>query len=131
MAFREVFLKEGSSFQLPIDTPDLLMQYKALNNTAVEFFQTMMKLRTSGLPARGDRSTITAIYDTYVVWYNQQGYEKKYIKSKDAFFKAIAGFLGQSVEEIKHETHTGTSLKQYELTDEAWNLKNNGEPLVG
>ncbi len=129
MAFREV-LREGHNFHIPIDTPELIRKYKALNNTAIEFFQAMLVHRKYGLPGREDRSTITAIYDSYRVWYNKQGYDKRYIKSKDAFLKSIARFLGESVEDIKHETHKGTSLKDYELTDEAWALRTNGEPFV-
>ena len=128
MAFRDV-MKAGNKFHLPEDAHELINQYRALNNTAVEFFQTMMEPR-KGVPGRDDLSTVTNIYDIYCIWYPKQGYADRYKKTKDDFFKAIASFIGETYEELKHPTHKGTSLKNYVLKPEALKLKFGEYPLV-
>ena len=80
-----------------------------------------MKRRTKD-PKRDDRSTVEAIYSVYRDWYSEQRYPERYAKNKKEFYESIAGFVGEDYADMKKRTHTGISLKDYELTEEGIKL---------
>ena len=117
MAFRAV-IENGYKFHEPAESIALRRQYRVDNNTALEFFSTMMEKRAGGI-SREDDSTIDTIYKSYREWYSIQNYKEGYRKNRKEFFTDIADFLGEDCEAMKDRRHGGYYLKDYMLKKEA------------
>ncbi len=120
-AYRDVLLNNGNRFHEPEEAEQIRKSYMADNNSAIEFFTTMMKRRTETIK-KDDPSKIEAIFSVYRDWYSEQRYPERYAKNKKEFYESIAGFVGEDYADMKKRTHTGISLKDYELTEEGLKL---------
>ena len=112
-AFKTV-IENNYTFHEPIEVIDIKKQYRIDNNTALEFFNTLMGKRTEEI-GRNDASTIDAIYKAYVDWYFEQSYKSNYRKE---FFNDIADFLGEDYETMKKNApapHEWKINKSYKL----------------
>ena len=125
-AYRDVLLNNGNRFHEPEEAEHIRKSYMADNNSAIEFFTTMMKRRTETIK-KDDPSKIDAIFSVYCEWYSEQKYPSRYAKNKKEFYESIAGFVGEDYADMKKRLHSGWYLKDYELTDEGVRRV----PLVG
>ena len=115
-AFKAV-IENGYRFNIPTDAKESLKEYQVDNNSALEFFATMMEKRVGDV-SRNDPSTVNAIYKVYQDWYVLQDYKLCYRKSHKEFFDEIADFLGMKYADMRKDTHKGTHLKEYVLKKE-------------
>ena len=117
LALRDA-VKNGYRFDEPACAETERLAYKIENSPTIEFFTTMMEER-KGDVSKEDVSRVDSIFAIYKVWYKDQNYNINFMRSKKAFFKEIADFVGVPYEEMKKRTHSGISLKGYVLTEEA------------
>ena len=116
LAFKEV-IANGYHFQGPAEARQSIDEYRIDNNSALEFFETMMEKRKENI-TRNDASTVDAIYRVYKSWYIDQDYKINYRKSKKEFFQDIADYVGEKYSDMKKRKHVGTCLKDYVLKEE-------------
>ena len=116
-AFRDVIINNGCRFHEPAEADVIRDKYRLGNNSALEFFSTMMEKREGDI-ARDDPSTVEVIYRAYGEWYVSQNYKSNYKKSKKDFFQDIADYLGEEYEDMKKRVHSGICLKGYVLKEE-------------
>ena len=116
MAFRAV-IANGYRFHIPAEAKEKLREYRVDNNSAIEFFETMMEQRVGDVN-RNDKSTVTAIYKVYKNWYTDQDYKLCYRKTHREFFTEIADYIGEKYADMTKDTHAGTSLRDYVLKKE-------------
>jgi P4 family phage/plasmid primase-like protien len=127
MAFKEVILR-GYRFTEPESTKAERQDYQAENNSALEFFRNFMTKRKGSI-AKNDQFTVKKIYQIYDEWYTTN-YGMRYVKSQKEFFKAIAGYLETSYDEMKTRYGNGVYLKDYTIDEDACKENEVVIPLV-
>lgn len=94
-------VKNGYRFDEPacVETERLAYKIKIENSPNIEFFTTMMEER-KGDVSKEDISRVDSIFAIYKVWYKAQNYNINFMRSKKAFFKDIADFVGVAYEKM-------------------------------
>ena len=112
MALKDV-IDNGYRFSEPEVVRINRIEYRHDNDSALEFMDQCMVRRITP-PKRNDRVTVTAIYQTYRVWY-QREYGNPFFKAKKDFYAAIASAVGMAYGDMKMKTARGEVLRDFTL----------------
>ena len=114
-------LDNDYTFHEPVESAIIRNNYRIDNNSALDFFHTMMEKREDRARdvSWDDKLTVSKVYKAYKSWYSSMNPSSHYMKKMTDFYNDIADFLGIKYDVMKGKSSRGFCLSEYRLTDEA------------
>ena len=95
------------TFHEPAESAIIRKNYRIDNNSALDFFHTMMEKR-DGDVVWDDKLTVSKVYKAYKSWYSSMNPSGHYIKTMTDFYCDISDFLG-----IKYDVYEGQEQQRF------------------